>query len=96
MKPEIFNKYCAEVMGYEAWNNEPYPFDTPEYKLNGVHVCFIDEHNPHDELKQMAEVFDRLADKNIYQAELAKHMQDIVTGERIKQAMRDFIESTGG
>ena len=84
-----FNKYCAEVMGYESYCDEPYPYDVWEYRLNGKVIHLQDEYNPYDDLNQMAEVVEKLFNSNGF-LRYYNNLENL----GIKQAFRDFIIST--
>ena len=87
MTKEQFNRYCAEVMEYEIRyiENIEFLFDKNATKPFTTFLSY----NPADNLNQMAEVFDKLWLKH----QSAWFANDIGTNG-IKQAMRDFIEST--
>ena len=83
-----FNKYCAEVMGLTLYRGRAIAYQT---------VCGND-YNPYDDLNQMAEVWDKLMEKENFL--LTKwftydsNMKRI--NFKIEDVMRDFIISTKG
>ena len=84
---EVFNSYCAEVMGYESYCDEPYPFDVWEYRLNEKMVYLQDNYNPFDDLNQSAPV------AIILMAEKGLHLT-LIEEEPIQNQINDFIIST--
>ena len=90
-----FNKYCAEVIGYKKYTQEPYPFDVEEYKLNNKFVCTVGDYNPYDDLKQMAEVIEKLLDDpNIFIENQKYPNKYMITRDGFRQAFINFIIST--
>jgi len=86
MNKEAFNRYCAEVMGYE-------------FKVTEGGSCMSKVPNgwtytnPYDDLNQMAEVVDRLT-LDMEQLAFADLIDLIVRSKTIKQAFIEFIAST--
>lgn len=90
MDKDKFNRYCADVIGYETCANDGIPF----LRKNGILKMSEGYYNPYNDLNQMAEVFDKLDPSfNLTLNECGNFiMQCNEFG--IKQAMRDFIIST--
>jgi len=87
MNKEEFNKYCAEVMGYHKDNSE----------YEAWSASLRRPYNPYDDLNQMAEVLDKLTDSTHRWDGMWESLYDHLNCSKgIKQAMRDFIESTKG
>jgi len=85
-----FNKYCAEVMGYQIQKRTDI-MDNVFFLYGGMN------YNPYDDLNQMADVVEKLAskwgvDEQICSDWVFAQEQMEVVG--IKQAFRDFIIST--
>lgn len=82
MTPEQFNRYCAEVMGLTV--------DHICDQWGGLSISGM-VYAPHDDMNQLAEVFDRL-----WQADIDNYVQFrmTITDKGIQQAMIDFIWST--
>jgi len=93
MNKQAFNELCASIMGYEV-----------TISMAMASVVFPDEpmpreYDPYEDLNQMAEVVERLADdceEDYYPVELEKCLRQISERIPIKQAFRAFIESTAG
>ena len=80
---DIFNSYCAEVMGLEK--------DIENRYMDGIQfIIYAPDYNPYDDLNQMAEVVEKLGREEISPIELI----DTLFSKGIKQAFRDFIIST--
>ena len=100
---DIFNSYCAEVMGLEK--------DIENRYMYGIQfIIYAPDYNPYDDLNQMAEVVEKLVIKyncspfkvgtneyirsqNIW-GESHHNLGTIKSGNKIKTAFRDFIIST--
>ena len=102
---EEFNKYCADVMDYSTWLEEPaVPSNTNIMVLsivfrNDAGDTDKDLYNPYDDLNQMAEVVEKLFDdfssNEVTLLAWIKTIGRITDRESlIKQAFRDFIIST--
>ena len=84
-----FNKYCAKVMGYTI---RAYGKGELVEKPDGHLVI---DHNPYDDLNQMAEVIEKLLDDaNIYIENQKYPNKYMITRDGFKQAFRNFIIST--
>jgi len=80
-----FNRYCAEVMGYEIFNDLAL---TCIYHAGAIY-------QPATDLNQMAEVFDKLWKQGKYRTHRNRVIfDDVKLLSGIAQAMRQFIEST--
>ena len=94
MNKKEFNKYCAEVMGYKVEEFSDLGTGNPLTGQDETYLVFGRSiYDPYDDLNQMVEAFDKLwyvepLDESWY-FEIGKQ-------KNIKQAMRDFIESTRG
>ena len=108
MDKEKFNVYCASVMGWvscscsasvgknlddtkrfnaEAWSTPP------SDEKSGCIKHFKSDYSPHDDLNQMAEVFDELYKCPQKTENVKKFLSDIYHNG-ISNAMRDFVIST--
>ena len=89
-----FNKYCAEVMGHDVdyWNSECNN-GVGSYKTKHGYRLY----NPYEDLNQMAEVFDNLWTEctNVQSMNYFLNLSG-KSPNKIKQAMRGFIESSQG
>ena len=89
MNKEEFNSFCAEVMGLKLDNGLAY--------IDSQTLYSIYYYNPYDDLNQMAEVLDKLTDSTHRWDGMWESLYDHLNCSKgIKQAMRDFIESTKG
>ena len=85
-----FNKYCAEVMGYEILADGD--------MLMGVLLVdgIIGDYNPYDNLNQMAEVVEKLAplQHRTFIGSMTGVWMGAVKPSTIKECLRNFIIST--
>lgn len=88
MNESGFNKYCASVMGYD--------YITSSIAADYESVSFY--YNPYNNLNQMAEVVEKLAEKiegsSLGAAFIDMLFNSVYEVTSIKQTFRDFIEST--
>ncbi len=92
-----FNKYCAEVMGYEERNLRGFGKEILFYILSDKPIMPIKNYNPYDDLNQMAEVFDKLLSNFMEHdnfPEWASFLGDLSFNKGAKKSMRNFIIST--
>ena len=79
-------------MGYKkCCGEEPYPFDTTEYRLRSKYVCIFDDYNPYNDINQRASVFDILFNEYFHNKVQFTHN---VIDVGLDKATRDFIIST--
>ena len=94
MNKEDFNKYCAEVMGYELEKRRELTTAKLIAKINNRIYWY--SYNPYDDLNQMAEVFDKLMSTENFL--LTKWFTYDSGMKRVdfplKDVIRDFIIST--
>ena len=92
MSKEDFNPRCAKFMGYRL---EPgYLYEGHRinaYTLGSEFICLEPSYNPHDDLNQLAEVFDKAAKEKGFDRYDQVSFMVTVHSKGIKQAMRDFV-----
>lgn len=86
-----FNRYCAEVMGYEVEIHS----NGDVRLLTGYKKTYGEPHNPYDDLNQMAPVVEKLIEKlPKTSVKVGEFVSQIHNKVRIKYACQNFIIST--